>query len=243
MQYRRLRSANLGGDVVELTLMSTACKWFVCLYRTRGWPCLAPAQLRRPHSAAEAGNGRWKWTRRRGGPSLLQRHAVCKVSHRDVAVSFSSPKPSSLWLKLLFSLLLSPSVLDVCFAGRVSFMLTSPLIFRPKCEEACYQRRLSKIVTQRTYLHGSFRSCAVRKVAHLSLTSSKLSFSLSNESQPKSLFVSAWCRHYRPVSGIFKWIRDSIIDAFLTSGTNYSYGYLEVWGHADKIWMSAWNCF
>lgn len=81
MQYRRLRSAaNLGGDVVELTLMSTACKWFVCLYRTRGWPCLAPAQQRRPHSAAEAGNGRWKWTRWRGGPSLPQRLAVCKVS-------------------------------------------------------------------------------------------------------------------------------------------------------------------
>lgn len=35
--------------------MSTACKWFVCLYRTRGW-----LALQRRHSVAEAGGSRWR---------------------------------------------------------------------------------------------------------------------------------------------------------------------------------------
>lgn len=60
----RLRSAaNLDGDEEELPLMSTACKWFVCVYRTRGWPCLTPRRRCRHHSVAEAGNSRWKWAR------------------------------------------------------------------------------------------------------------------------------------------------------------------------------------
>lgn len=44
----------------SLPLMSTACKWFVCVYRTRGWPCFAQRRWRWHRSVAEAGKSRWK---------------------------------------------------------------------------------------------------------------------------------------------------------------------------------------
>lgn len=87
MLYWKLRSAaSLGGDEEDSPLMSTACKWFVCVYGTRGWPCLTPRRQRRHHCAVEAGNGRWKLAGGEGWPQL--HFTVCFLVQQNVYIDY-----------------------------------------------------------------------------------------------------------------------------------------------------------
>lgn len=116
MQYWKLRSAaNLSGDEEELPLMSTACKWFVCVYRTRGWPCLAPRQRCRHRSVAEAGNSRWKWAREGRADPAAALHALYSLSAGCLSfISIFTSSPPLFHFKHCLSLFFSESVLDVC---------------------------------------------------------------------------------------------------------------------------------
>ena len=133
MQYWKLRSAaNLGGDEEELPLMSTACKWFVCVYRTRGWPCLTPRQQCRHHSVAEAGNSRWKQAREGRVDPATALHSLYSLSAEWFSFFFPLPVYLCFHFKpcLILFLICNSGTMFRYFFCLVFCMLSSLLLFK-----------------------------------------------------------------------------------------------------------------